>query len=1137
MIFRHSLKTLIRTPLKTLLFFLLIAVVTCSSTLGISMFSSSQNMLYAANEQYKTVAQLEYIGADYPTYSEYDPLLSRAVEKFDFNGLKNLPYVESFERNIPLHGYIPGRSNKITQSIYKDAGVIVFRVDAVKQSKVKQEIYREDIDETVTMEVDGPVEISAIVLASPYNFNYDFSDTYFITINNEDPYTIDNVNEPMYKPGRVYIANGKLKEIQKTIFFEPCDFDSKLISDLEMNNYMQLWSSDSTEIARMRKYGHGIFSLYPYVYDITSYWDSEDTPLDMLEIHRENWQNGKYPSWQDVFLQVADTYEVVNNSMDVIAVDDCSKAPNFLRGDTGLEDGRFYEPEDGDNVVVISQYLANAMGVGVGDTIELDLHCTQGEAGPYESYFPTHGFLNSDNNQYTITGIFTYKENTDAHIFIPMSGVMPHFEGEDAFEAPLSYQLANFTIENGHAVDFENAVNEILPTGMKISVYDQGYGYVERTFTSMRDTSIMILAGSLVVGVSILLLFAYLFVTKQKDSMDTILRLGGGEARGYAYLTLGVLVMTLLAAAIGAFAGYMLSGNVLTLAYETASAKALNTAYSAVYSRPESVENLLVLTPSIVMTLISFGVVALTANLLCALFAYRALVGEREDESKTPAAARRRFNHSFKHAFRSMRRNVGRSLIVPAVSLFITALLLVYGAVLTDYDNKIVELYDTTDVSGNFISLNGRFNDGLLLDGGILETVWESGAIDTVNASFSARYEYRGISEYADGTVPENVDELFKIKPITTSFQAEEESYRIKTTWSTMTYTSDLETLPELEQYDPVVLFMDGYDETVLQRNEDVCVIPFSLAEKKGIKFGDTICLAFVQDSMGWPYCWTQTYKVVGYYTASGESVSLSNTVRDERIYAPLICGLYQSYLNNPDNWTDRFALTEWSSYKYDEDTGEVYYQTYSSYNISYEGLMGENASMLVDAMQSDDTAPYSYMPRLNSIRFTLKKGVGVLRSFKSYLSKQGLSSQKTMSRIRYAVVIDDNALIQSVDAAQKIIDYMRILYPVLFALIVAIAFVVSYLLTHTRRDELAIMRSGGAGRIKTFFAFFIEQVTLCIVGTVIGALALWAILGVLTLSQVISILIYFGCYVIGVSLACLVMSRGSVLKLLSSNE
>ena len=56
-----------------------------------------------------------------------------------------------------------------------------------------------------------------------------------------------------------------------------------------------------------------------------------------------------------------------------------------------------------------------------------------------------------------------------------------------------------------------------------------------------------------------------------------------------------------------------------------------------------------------------------------------------------------------------------------------------------------------------------------------------------------------------------------------------------------------------------------------------------------------------------------------------------------------------------------------------------------------------------------------------------------------------------------------------------------------IFTLVVAIGFVVSYLLTKSRRAELAVMRSMGAGKLKTFFILFIEQLILCIFGAIIG--------------------------------------------------
>ncbi len=1141
MILKHSLKTLVRTPVKTLLFFLLITAITCASTLGASMYFSSQNMLTAAQEKYITVGHLEYVGQNYPTYSSYDAALANTLEKIDFDSYSSLPYVKSFERGITLRSYTPGWKYVNTNSPTKDMAVIIFGVDAIHETTITTDVLNPETGEMEQMDVPGPVNVyCSMYTLSPYTFTYENKE-YNFTIINENPKYMDSdsgLPRPMYQVGNVYIAHGQFSELGPEIFFEPMDFSTTQLTDDQMLFYQLATSYVSNPVIG------GVFTQFHEVYDITDEWSDIEQREHIFDIDKSTWSQSPADSWQDVFLQVADTYEVLNNSVDCVAIDNCSLIPDFQQGSTSLSSGRFYTDEDDAHVAVINELLANQLDLSVGDTIELNLHCAQGEGDFHDSYFPVTGFINPDSNQYEIVGIFK-NTSSSRNIYIPARGVLPLFEtnGEDenedgrVLDIPYSYDLGSFLIENGHGVDFQTLFEETRASGTKLTVHDQGYMSAAAVFTSMHDTAVILLVGCTVVGLSVLLLFAYLFVTKQKDTLVTMLSLGAGEARAYIYLTSGVMLMSIITAIAGGVSGYFCSGEILRLAYEAAAKNAMDMTYSAIYSSSAAIESILDITPSVIIAVLSSGAIFVIANILCALFAHRVLVGERADESKTPAAARRRFNHSFKHAFRSMRRNVARSMIVPVIALLIVALLMVYSAVLTDYRNNITELYDSTEINGHYISVDGKMSDDLLLDGRMIGTLWESDALSSVNASINVRYKYLGISEFADGTVAENVEDM-QLPTYESSFLIERAQRNVIRDWSKLVYSSDIKTAPPLSNSTPMVNYLDGYDESIFQTADEVCIIPLSLALDNDIALGDIIRIAAADTSTGIQYFYFD-YKVVGFYSSDGmETTSTYSMSREDTIYAPLASGVLMS---SNANLSDVFAYGNYSveeiTYYYvDPETGTVEYVSGNYYDVYNPNNESTYNPFLSDEEQAD-IAPYTYMPRLHSIRFTLKTGEGVLDGFKDYLREIGVGSQNKLGSTRTAVVIDDNALIQSVEGVQKIIGYMETLYPVLFVLITAIGFIVSYLLTRTRREELAIMRSAGAGVLKTFSAFFIEQVFLCFVGTAAGFGIIWAIYGFVSTTQVISVLIFFACYIVGVVMSCLIMNRLNILKLLSANE
>jgi len=120
MIFKYSLKSLFRTPFRTFLFLILIAVVTAMMILGVNMRVTSDNLLEEADNKFDTVATLEYIGKDYPNDSKFDVDLDKLLKEYDFEKLKNAPYVLDYEPNIRLRAKVDNFVMKVLDLPYKD---------------------------------------------------------------------------------------------------------------------------------------------------------------------------------------------------------------------------------------------------------------------------------------------------------------------------------------------------------------------------------------------------------------------------------------------------------------------------------------------------------------------------------------------------------------------------------------------------------------------------------------------------------------------------------------------------------------------------------------------------------------------------------------------------------------------------------------------------------------------------------------------------------------------------------------------------------------------------------------------------------------------------------------------------------
>ena len=108
MIFKISIKSIVRSKGKTLLFLLLIFTLTLALALGVSVWASVDQFLDDCDEFYTTIGLLEYMGTGYPDDTGYDDAMIQALENFDEGIISNDEATVSWEAPKRSFGYIDG---------------------------------------------------------------------------------------------------------------------------------------------------------------------------------------------------------------------------------------------------------------------------------------------------------------------------------------------------------------------------------------------------------------------------------------------------------------------------------------------------------------------------------------------------------------------------------------------------------------------------------------------------------------------------------------------------------------------------------------------------------------------------------------------------------------------------------------------------------------------------------------------------------------------------------------------------------------------------------------------------------------------------------------------------------------------
>lgn len=125
MILRNSKNSILRTPFKTVLFALLIVAVTAFLYLGVNTWFSAARMLHDCDENYTTIAVLEYVGENYPDESVYDETMQQEVAAIDFDAIAALPQVTRYEATNCSLGLLENFSAHSALVPYQDNVVLV----------------------------------------------------------------------------------------------------------------------------------------------------------------------------------------------------------------------------------------------------------------------------------------------------------------------------------------------------------------------------------------------------------------------------------------------------------------------------------------------------------------------------------------------------------------------------------------------------------------------------------------------------------------------------------------------------------------------------------------------------------------------------------------------------------------------------------------------------------------------------------------------------------------------------------------------------------------------------------------------------------------------------------------------------
>ena len=1127
MILRNGIRSTLRAKGRTVLFTLLILVLTLTLTLGMGVWAYSSNLLSQMDDSYRSIALVEYMGTNYPDPDVADGYARLSVPNPIW--ISQIDGVQLYEQTDRSLAAVAGYTRVSGEVPYENYGVLLCTSFTPLYMDGWVQYAEEDLPDTFVMtdQTNWQARMRMHGQETDWVPYYILQDGQYITNHSWDTATGALTNEVVpedqlpssyiyqqkagWSTDYLYVENGKTvyqlvenRNQNKRLVFDYVP-ESGIING--PGKVVKSYTGICVDPLYSREYnGEFLITLQPDQmgleikektrYMLHGYFSPNGnnhnnfvlTPFyEGCEILP--WQEVVDGQYDPIFDQYAEKYAIANSYIRLEASADVANMEVFQQNILRLQEGRF--PEKGEaGVCLISKDIATQLQLNLGDSIDLTV-LTSRETERFS-------LQKESEKQLTVVGIATAGDDHHGSVWVS--------DAEGGYESLLfGYQLGRAVLENEKARQAADRIQGICGANVRVTLYDQGYSAAAQPLQTMKTTAMAVTIAAGCATVAVLFLFAYLFVGRQKETVQVLVSLGtpGGKIR--LWLLSGAALICIVAAALGAFAGSLTLGSLIAVALEAA------TAMYAVDGRYSEAAMGFVRAPSQTMetpvwpAIAAFVAVLLLALVLCLVFLRLSKKQNTPKRGKQTVRVPKSGTSvhgkgALRFAILSAKRGGWRSGIVPVAALVLSLLLGILAVGAQGWDQQLESLYQDTGIQGMTVSTNGRQATGLQVSTDNARKLWKSGLLEEIAVSVGWNYFfYEDMPDFGVGEFAEYAKEKW--------IAAQPQIMAV----------NSLSAAPEyLYGQDPQITWLEGWDETFLTsgeyhsftstkmyfelgtllmaENEPIaypCLVSQAFLENRELALGETFRTTMMYTHYTWEEYESVELYPVGTFTASaGQS----------NIYVPL------------SFWCD----PEW---------------------ITGEADMiapGERVDMQFEDNLARDKFFYN-TTKFSTCVFTLRQA-DRLDALRDYLQSQQFSRVGHLTSNRTTILLKDQTFVETVGGLNRYISFSKLLFPVLFAVVALLGFIISWLMVNGRRMEFAILRGLGASRIRVFFSFFLEQLLLCLAGCLVSALALCLLTG-WGMAQLGSVGIFVLCYLTGSALSVLAVGRTNLMALLSERE
>lgn len=599
-----TIKKLIRTPIKTFLFLLLLTLTGTLLSLGVSLLANAKNTDKNIKESFTTIAipnidkvKSEVVGINKRIFDLskeevvdtvesinklYYKVLGQASEtKLGNVEIRNSYYGYSKDLSTVLYEPYDQRKNTVEWSLTYNMAVLDLTYGRSRTIKYDKSARWYDPD----IHQDEIVIIWSINDALSIHPSYEIVDNIETNIKAKD--------KGMFEFGKRYLVAGYTKNLKMKN--EVVTLTGKYIDTI---NYYRDYS----------------FTRFPLDEDMNYIANqvSDNYFKSIIEIDPNTDINEFLISDKGAkFKQLVENSQFYNQAANVIATDNINALLQFNQKKAHILSGREIKREEyekGENVCVVGWKYAELNNLNVGDEIKLSLAKATYEYVPSQDFIKDsvwllnpdpYSTINPKEQSFKIVGIyqapkwevseFMLSPNT---IFVPSKSIDSSSFNQDTImsinkETGNLNQIptSNFSIIIP-SDKFEEFKSEMEQKGIDkyFIYYDQGYSSVKSVVKILTQNAVMILSACFAVWLLILILFILLYVIKEKKLAGIMLSLGVGARRTFANLLLSCILLTLPAALLGGVISNVLETGVARASYDMAVNQVMDKSFERTFS-------------------------------------------------------------------------------------------------------------------------------------------------------------------------------------------------------------------------------------------------------------------------------------------------------------------------------------------------------------------------------------------------------------------------------------------------------------------------------------------------------------------------------------------------------------------------